>query len=609
MSRHSFACWTLALLLAMSRPAAGQSDSQAVGFVPHEAPSRHGHVRAVNPGRSRPPETLRVQPYKSVQVNVDANGDNIIDDAANEPSIAVDPVNPQRIVIGWRQFDSILSDFRQAGYAYSHDGGETWTFPGVIQPGVFRSDPCLGVSPDGSRFYYYSLTMDPLFRYWLFTSLDGGVTWGSAVDAYGGDKGWMVVDRTDGPGRGNIYAYSNADDYFVRSLDGGQSFDAPTPPPINTAPQWGTCTIGPDSSVYLFGTAPAETSPTFYSARSSNAWNAAEPPSFELRRTCDLGGRNRNLAAYPNPGGLSGMQWIVCDTSDGPYRGYLYAVSPIYSSGASPPDALDLHFIRSVDRGATWSQPRRINDDRPGDSAWQWFATMSISPGGRLDLAWCDTRGFSEDILHPSASRVYYAWSGDAGSTWSRGVPVSPVFRTPLGYPQGQLKMGDYVHMVSTEDAGHLAYAATFSGQHDVYYVRLGDCNNNGVHDGLDVARGASLDANGDGVPDECGHFMADLNCDGYVSALDVNAFTAAVLDPDGYAATYPGCDILLGDANSDGETNVLDINWFVGLLIGAADTPSKKCSPAALGRVLVGEFAYFARLRRVFQRAADTPS
>src|SRR3989304_4165264 len=40
----------------------------------------------------------------TTQVNVDANGQNIVGDAANEPSIAVDRNNPNSIAIGWRQF-------------------------------------------------------------------------------------------------------------------------------------------------------------------------------------------------------------------------------------------------------------------------------------------------------------------------------------------------------------------------------------------------------------------------------------------------------------------------------------------------------------------------
>ena len=79
--------------------------------------------------------------YTSVQINVDVQGQNIVGDAANEPSIAVSPTNPSKIVIGWRQFNTITSDFREAGWSYTTDAGATWTFPGSLEPGIFRSDP------------------------------------------------------------------------------------------------------------------------------------------------------------------------------------------------------------------------------------------------------------------------------------------------------------------------------------------------------------------------------------------------------------------------------------------------------------------------------------
>src|SRR5436309_3730346 len=82
-------------------------------------------------------------PFTSHQVNVDAAGHNILGDAANEPSICVDPTKANRMVIGWRQFNSISSNFRQAGYGYTTDSGMTWRFPGVLENNVFRSDPVL----------------------------------------------------------------------------------------------------------------------------------------------------------------------------------------------------------------------------------------------------------------------------------------------------------------------------------------------------------------------------------------------------------------------------------------------------------------------------------
>jgi len=91
-------------------------------------------------------------PYTSYQVNVDANGNNIIGDAANEPSICVDPHNSNRMSIGWRQFNSVASNFRQAGFAYTTTGGTRWIAPGVLQNNVFRSDPVLNSDNAGSFF-------------------------------------------------------------------------------------------------------------------------------------------------------------------------------------------------------------------------------------------------------------------------------------------------------------------------------------------------------------------------------------------------------------------------------------------------------------------------
>ena len=82
-------------------------------------PNPYGNKKTT-PGRS-----FRGAGIFTTQVNVNQNGENIVKDAANEPSIGVDPTNPDRMVIGWRQFDNVFSNFRQAGYAYSTDAGQT----------------------------------------------------------------------------------------------------------------------------------------------------------------------------------------------------------------------------------------------------------------------------------------------------------------------------------------------------------------------------------------------------------------------------------------------------------------------------------------------------
>src|SRR5207244_859330 len=149
--------------------------------------------------------------FISYQANVDANGNNIVGDAANECSISVDPTNTSRMAIGWRQFNSVSSDFRQGGWGYTTDAGTTWTFPGVLETNVFRSDPVLG-SDEAGNFFYLSLLES--FCENMYGSPDFGQTWTRLQpdgDAGGGDKQWFTIDKTGGTGHGFQYqAWSTA---------------------------------------------------------------------------------------------------------------------------------------------------------------------------------------------------------------------------------------------------------------------------------------------------------------------------------------------------------------------------------------------------------------
>ncbi len=100
------------------------------------------------------------------QVNVDAYGRDIIGDAANEPTIAVDPRNPNTIVVGWRQFDTISSDRRRAAWgtpSMAANGGLPVCCPflPVSLPTPARPTRYFGVDADGV-FYFVERTLRPL---------------------------------------------------------------------------------------------------------------------------------------------------------------------------------------------------------------------------------------------------------------------------------------------------------------------------------------------------------------------------------------------------------------------------------------------------------------
>ncbi len=107
-------------------------------------------------------------------------------------------------------------------------------------------------------------------------------------------------------------------------------------------------------------------------------------------------------------------------------------------------DELDAYYSSSKD-GITWAQPKRLNDDPPGTKYGQHYPQISMSPDGRLDVAWYDWR---EDPFPPSTvgngqtlslfsnrgkfAAVYMTSSRDGGASWTPNVRVNdvPIDRT-----------------------------------------------------------------------------------------------------------------------------------------------------------------------------------
>ncbi len=434
-----------------------------------EIEDAYQHVSRENMGRS-PGYRFDTTTYFTHQVNIDANGDNITGDAANEPSIAVDPTNPNRIVIGWRQFDNVNNNFRQAGYGYSSDGGETWTFPGVIDPGVFRSDPVLDFDKNGN-FYYNSLTVENKSSMWcdVYRIQDGGFVWDNGTYAQGGDKQWMRIDRTDGLGSGNIYAAWNqsfsicSNGSFTRSTDGGDSYEDCVS--VDENPFWATLAVGPDGELYEVGVSAGYNDGVIIN-KSTNAMLAGSQIKWDMTTWVSLDGELSGWTTI-NPSGLLGQAWVDVDKSDGPGRGYVYVLAAVQRISYYDPG--DIMFARSTDGGITWDDPVRINDDLSFVNT-QWMGTMSVAPDGRIDVVWLDTRNAPSN--YPDNSALYYSFSVDHGVTWSANKKISGVFNPHLGYPN-QNKMGDYFDMVSDENGAHLAWANTLNGEEDVCYTHI----------------------------------------------------------------------------------------------------------------------------------------
>ena len=416
-----------------------------------------------------------ISPYGgfiSYQVNVDNSGNNIIGDAANEPSIAVDPTDGNKMTIGWRQFNSVASNFRQGGWGYTTDGGIHWTFPDVLENNVFRSDPVLGSKETGNFFY---LSLRENFYDDIWRSTNGGQAWTRLTfgNVSGGDKEWFTIDTTNGTGHGFLYqAWSTGGNnwggrQFSRSTDDGVTWMGPIF--IPNSPVWGTLDVASNGNLFIGGAANF-TSP-FWCVRSSNAQNPGVTPTFDQTTQVNLGGSLLYLGAI-NPGGLAGQCFLAVDRSGGPTNDNIYMLASVEPFGGGGTDVM---FARSTNGGQSFSGPQRINDDPINPSKWHWFGTLAVAPNGRIDCVWFDTRNAANN----TDSQLFYSYSTDGGVTWSPNVAVSDAFTPFEGYPN-QNKIGDYITVVSDNTGGNVAYSATYNfnpsrGQHeqDVYFVRV----------------------------------------------------------------------------------------------------------------------------------------
>src|SRR5947208_2822146 len=422
-----------------------------------------------------PPMISQFGSFISQQVNVNASGQNILGDAANECSISVDPTNGSKMTIAWRQFNDVTSNFRQAGWGYTTNGGTSWTFPGVLENNVFRSDPVTNSNEIG-QFFYLSLQSDVNLSFFcddLWRSTNGGQTWveqSANRGGGGGDKQWFTIDKTNGPGHG--FQYQSDDGInctgggvqFQRSTDGGITWQAPIV--IPQEPTDGTLDVDTNGNLFIGG----EGFSPFYCVRSSNAQFGGQTPTFDQVTQVDMGGVLSGGGI--NPAGLDGMLFLAIDHSGTATNNNIYMLASVAPPGRTTTDVM---FVRSTDGGQTFSAPVKVNDDPVNPNKWHWFGTFSVAPNGRLDAVWLDTRNAANN----TDSQLFYSWSTDAGVTWSANVAVSNSFNPFEGYPN-QDKIGDYITIVSDETGGNVAYSATFNfnpqrNQHeeDVYYVRV----------------------------------------------------------------------------------------------------------------------------------------
>src|SRR5437870_7267093 len=219
----------------------------------------------------------------------------------NEPTVAVNPRNPDVIVAGSNDYCAqIINGDVWAGYCRSTDGGSTWAdslvpgYPQDTSPAGLASpahgqcaaagDPTQAFDTQGRLFYgficfnraqpvngsTYVSTYDQDGAHYVRTVLIDSGTPSANFAGLFQDKINLTVDQTRGSRSGSLYvAWARYNGYapnnvilFSRSTDHGQTFSRPIRVTQGLAQeQFADVVVGPAGAVYLtfrsYGTPPA----------------------------------------------------------------------------------------------------------------------------------------------------------------------------------------------------------------------------------------------------------------------------------------------------------------------------------------------------------------
>lgn len=219
-------------------------------------------------------------------------------------------------------------------------------------------------------------------------------------------------------------------------------------------------------------------------------WAYPTPPIGHvwMATSTDAGKSYAKPQALYERGPASGWGWTqaaipVVDRANGNVYVAWEATGPGPDGGEKTSAPAAVKFIRSTDRGRTWSDPVQINDVVP---ARQWscctfLPRLSVAPNGRLDVAFYDPR--NDPFFNPETKRnrvydVYYSYSIDEGRTWAKNVRVTDrgIDRS-FGPSSSAYGIKGPLGITSTDKAAFIAWDDTRNGSaavpsQDVYFAR-----------------------------------------------------------------------------------------------------------------------------------------
>jgi hypothetical protein len=379
----------------------------------------------------------------------------------NEPSIIIDPKNPNILIAG-ANLDN---------YYISKDTGHTWSVSQIASSYGVWGDPVVAVDTN-SDFYFFHLANMPggnwIDRIVCQKSTDTATSWSDGT--YTGlngtkaqDKQWCAIDRnknymyltwTQFDAYGSDLPADSSNILFSKSTDGGINWTSPLR--INQIA--GNCTdrdttvegavpcIGPNGEIYV-------------------AWAGKDGIYFDKSTDEGANWLANDIHADSMPGGwdfnmpgiyrCNGLPVTACDISGGQHNGTIYINWADQRNGVNN---TDIWLSKSTNGGNTWSAPIKVNDDTT--QTHQFFTWMTIDQTtGYLYFVFYDRRAYND-----SRTDVYMAISKDGGATFTnKKISDSPFV------PDAGIFFGDYTNIIAHNNIVRPIWTRLNNGQLSIW--------------------------------------------------------------------------------------------------------------------------------------------
>jgi hypothetical protein len=331
--------------------------------------------------------------------NIDISGGLVFE---GEPYMAIDPANPQHIVVAW--MGTVPFVHTSIKIKTTFDGGATWSAAAALphqSPTFGSADVSMAFDHSGNVFAtYIDFRQSPdSGAVYIVKSVDGGLTWGAASQVISGfadgakyplDRPWLTIRRCSGSTPDTLYVTTKPAPwvaapnrpYFVKSYDYGST--------------WSTWRYI-DSTGYLVGntikqpmaTPAVDSGGTFHCLYPTYLVSTSIYPRYIMATAGPANSFSYNVA-YTVVGGTApdtlakAGEKLVCDPTNNAHYIFL-CIENLHGD-------LDVFSIETLNGGITWGSPVRVNDDAVSNGKMQDLVWANFDEYGDLIAAWRDRR-------------------------------------------------------------------------------------------------------------------------------------------------------------------------------------------------------------------------